>query len=56
VHRLEDEIVHVNLSVELLAHLACQRVGVAFGRTDLSARKLPHSGQVHAVGTPRDEE
>ncbi len=55
VGRLEDEIAHVDIRIELLAHLAPERVGMTLGRVDLASRKLPQTGQMDAVRAPRDE-
>lgn len=55
VCRVEDEILHVDVRVELLAHLATQCIGVAFGRIDLAAGKLPQPREVHTLRASRDQ-
>lgn len=51
VCRVEDEIPHVDVRIELLAHFATQRVGVAFSRIDLAAGEFPQPREVHALRT-----
>lgn len=55
VRRVEDEFPHVDVRVELLAHFAAQRIGVAFGRIYLSAGELPQPREVNALRTACDQ-
>jgi len=55
VRRFEDKRADVDIRIKLFAHLAPQRVDVAFGAIDLASGKLPESGQMHAVWPTRDK-